>query len=106
MRAARELPRGARLVRAASQHWTRADGVTGRRAGWSWSSLRRGSSTGRATSTEGVDWSTRAAEHAEAADNRAALGHAYFLLHLNRISLGETGRRARPSGAAHARGSR
>jgi class 3 adenylate cyclase/tetratricopeptide (TPR) repeat protein len=39
--------------------------------------------------TEGVDWSTRAAEHAEAADNRAALGHAYFLLHLNRISLGE-----------------
>lgn len=40
--------------------------------------------------TEGVDWSTRAAEHAEAADNRPALGHAYFLLHLNRISLGET----------------
>jgi tetratricopeptide (TPR) repeat protein len=39
--------------------------------------------------TEGVDWSTRAAGHAEAADNRAALGHAYFLLHLNRISLGE-----------------
>ena len=32
---------------------------------------------------------TRAAEHAEAADNRAALGHAYFLLHVNRISLGE-----------------
>ena len=39
--------------------------------------------------TEGVDWSTRAAEHADAAENRAALGHAYFLLHVNRISLGE-----------------
>jgi predicted ATPase len=39
--------------------------------------------------TEGVDWSTRAAEHAEAAESRAALGHAYFLLHLNRMALGE-----------------
>jgi class 3 adenylate cyclase/tetratricopeptide (TPR) repeat protein len=38
---------------------------------------------------EGVDWSTRAAEHAELAGDRAALGHAYFLLHLNRWSLGE-----------------
>ena len=38
---------------------------------------------------EGVDWSTRAAEHAELADDRAALGHAYHLLHLNRMSLGE-----------------
>ena len=38
---------------------------------------------------EGIEWSSRAAEHAELADDRAALGHAYFLLHLNRISLGE-----------------
>jgi class 3 adenylate cyclase/tetratricopeptide (TPR) repeat protein len=38
---------------------------------------------------EGVDWSTRAAEHAELAGDLAALGHAYFLLHLNRLSLGE-----------------
>jgi len=38
---------------------------------------------------EGVEWSARAAEHAELADDRAALGHAYFLLHLNHISLGE-----------------
>jgi tetratricopeptide (TPR) repeat protein len=38
---------------------------------------------------EGVDWSNRAAEHAEAAENRAALGHAYFLLHVNSIGLGE-----------------
>ena len=28
---------------------------------------------------EGLDWSTRAAEHAAAAEDRAALGHAYFL---------------------------
>ncbi len=38
---------------------------------------------------EGIEWSTRAAEHAELADDRAALGHAYHLLHLNRMSLGE-----------------
>ena len=38
---------------------------------------------------EGIEWSSRAAEHAELADERAALGHAYFLLHLNHISLGE-----------------
>jgi class 3 adenylate cyclase/tetratricopeptide (TPR) repeat protein len=38
---------------------------------------------------EGVDWSARAAEHAELAGDRAALGHAYFLLHLNHLSLGE-----------------
>ena len=38
---------------------------------------------------EGVDWSARAAEHAELASDRAALGHAYYLLHLNRLSLGE-----------------
>ena len=38
---------------------------------------------------EGVDWSERAAEHAELAGDRAALGHAYALLHLNHISLGE-----------------
>jgi class 3 adenylate cyclase/tetratricopeptide (TPR) repeat protein len=38
---------------------------------------------------EGVDWSARAAEHAELADDRAALGHAYYLLHLNHMSLGE-----------------
>jgi class 3 adenylate cyclase/tetratricopeptide (TPR) repeat protein len=38
---------------------------------------------------EGIEWSTRAAEHAEEAEDRAALGHAYFLLHLNRMSLGE-----------------
>jgi class 3 adenylate cyclase/tetratricopeptide (TPR) repeat protein len=38
---------------------------------------------------EGVDWSTRAAEHAELSGDRAALGHAFFLLHLNRMSLGE-----------------
>jgi class 3 adenylate cyclase/tetratricopeptide (TPR) repeat protein len=37
---------------------------------------------------EGVDWSTRAAEHAEAGKDRAALGHAYFLLHLNQMALG------------------
>jgi len=40
---------------------------------------------------EGIEWSSRAAEHAELAGDRAALGHAYFLLHLNRISLGEKG---------------
>jgi tetratricopeptide (TPR) repeat protein len=49
---------------------------------------------------EGVDWSTRAAEHAEAGEDSAALGHAYFLLHLNRIALGriddEHGRLALP----------
>ena len=38
---------------------------------------------------EGIHWSSQAAEHAEQADDRAALGHAYFLLHLNHISLGE-----------------
>jgi class 3 adenylate cyclase/tetratricopeptide (TPR) repeat protein len=38
---------------------------------------------------EGIEWSSRAAEHAELADDRAALGHAYFLLHVNRMSLGE-----------------
>ena len=38
---------------------------------------------------EAVDWSARAAEHAELADDRAALGHAYYLLHLNHMSLGE-----------------
>jgi class 3 adenylate cyclase/tetratricopeptide (TPR) repeat protein len=38
---------------------------------------------------EGVDWSTRAAEHAESGEDLAALGHAYFLLHLNHIALGE-----------------
>src|SRR4029453_17693923 len=38
---------------------------------------------------EGVDWSTRAAEHAETGKDLAALGHAYFLLHLNHIALGE-----------------
>jgi class 3 adenylate cyclase/tetratricopeptide (TPR) repeat protein len=38
---------------------------------------------------EGIHWSSQAAEHAELADDRAALGHAYFLLHLNHISLGE-----------------
>jgi len=38
---------------------------------------------------EGIQWSSQAAEHAELADDRAALGHAYFLLHLNHISLGE-----------------
>ena len=31
----------------------------------------------------------QAAEHAELAGDRAALGHAYFLLHVNHISLGE-----------------
>jgi predicted ATPase len=38
---------------------------------------------------EGIDWGSRAAEHAELAGDRAALGHAYFLLHLNHISLGK-----------------
>jgi len=38
---------------------------------------------------EGIEWSARAAEHAELAGERAALGHAYFLLHLNHLSLGE-----------------
>jgi tetratricopeptide (TPR) repeat protein len=38
---------------------------------------------------ESVDWSTRAAEHAEAAKSRAGLGHAYLLLHVNRMALGE-----------------
>jgi tetratricopeptide (TPR) repeat protein len=38
---------------------------------------------------EGIEWSSRAAEHAELADDRAALGHAYFLLHVNHMSLGE-----------------
>ena len=38
---------------------------------------------------EGIHWSSQAVEHAELADDRAALGHAYFLLHLNHISLGE-----------------
>ena len=37
---------------------------------------------------EGVEWSARAAEHAEQAEERAALGHAYFLLHLNHLALG------------------
>ena len=37
---------------------------------------------------EGVEWSTRAAEHAEAGEDSAALGHAYFLLHLNHMALG------------------
>lgn len=39
---------------------------------------------------EGLDWSTRAAEHAAAVDDRRALGHAYFLLHISRMALGET----------------
>jgi tetratricopeptide (TPR) repeat protein len=39
---------------------------------------------------EGIAWSTRAAEHAELAGNRAALGHAYYLVHLNQIALGKT----------------
>jgi class 3 adenylate cyclase/tetratricopeptide (TPR) repeat protein len=38
---------------------------------------------------EGIDWSARAAEHAELADDRVALGHAYFLQHLNRLALGQ-----------------
>jgi tetratricopeptide (TPR) repeat protein len=38
---------------------------------------------------EGIEWSARAAEHAERADDRAGLGHAYYLLHLNYMSLGE-----------------
>jgi class 3 adenylate cyclase/tetratricopeptide (TPR) repeat protein len=38
---------------------------------------------------ESIGWSSRAAEHAQLVDDRAALGHAYLLLHLNRISLGE-----------------
>jgi class 3 adenylate cyclase/tetratricopeptide (TPR) repeat protein len=37
---------------------------------------------------ESVEWSARAAEHAEQGDDRAALGHAYFLLHLNNLALG------------------
>ncbi len=37
---------------------------------------------------EGIDWSTRAAEHAELAADRAALGHAYYLIHLNHLALG------------------
>jgi class 3 adenylate cyclase/tetratricopeptide (TPR) repeat protein len=37
---------------------------------------------------EGIEWSTRAAEHAELADDRAALGHAYSLIHLNQVALG------------------
>ena len=39
---------------------------------------------------EGLDWSTRAAEHAAAAEDRAALGHAYFLLHISHMALGQT----------------
>jgi class 3 adenylate cyclase/tetratricopeptide (TPR) repeat protein len=39
---------------------------------------------------EGIDWSSRAAEHAELVGDRAALGHAYFLLHLNQLALGKT----------------
>ena len=39
---------------------------------------------------EGLDWSTRAAEHAAAVDDGRALGHAYFLLHISRMALGET----------------
>jgi class 3 adenylate cyclase/tetratricopeptide (TPR) repeat protein len=39
---------------------------------------------------EGLDWSTRAAEHAEAAEDHAALGHAYFLLHISHMALGKT----------------
>jgi len=39
---------------------------------------------------EGVEWSARAAEHAEQAEDRAGLGHAYFLLHLNHLALGHT----------------
>ena len=38
---------------------------------------------------EGIDWSSRAADHAELAANRAALGHAYYLLHLNHLALGK-----------------
>ncbi|HET7856935.1 MAG TPA: tetratricopeptide repeat protein [Gaiellaceae bacterium] len=37
---------------------------------------------------EGVEWSARAAEHAEQSEDQAALGHAYFLLHLNHMALG------------------
>ena len=39
---------------------------------------------------EGLDWSTRAAEHAAATEDRAALGHAYFLLHISHMALGQT----------------
>ena len=38
---------------------------------------------------EGIEWGTRAAEHAELADDRAALGHAYPLIHLNHVALGK-----------------
>ena len=38
---------------------------------------------------EGIEWGTRAAEHAELVADRAALGHAYSLLHLNHVALGK-----------------
>ena len=38
---------------------------------------------------EALALSEQAAEHAEAAKDRATLGHAYFLLHLNHIALGD-----------------
>ena len=90
LRAAGELPRGTRLVLArARRHWTARRRWTGSRAGSELELATAGIKYRQGNFTEGVDWSTRAAEHAEAAENRAALGHAYFLLHLNRISLGE-----------------
>jgi class 3 adenylate cyclase/tetratricopeptide (TPR) repeat protein len=38
---------------------------------------------------EGIEWSARAAEHAELAEDRGALGHAYSLMHLNHVALGK-----------------
>jgi tetratricopeptide (TPR) repeat protein len=38
---------------------------------------------------EGIEWSARAAEHAEFAEDRGALGHAYSLMHLNHVALGK-----------------
>ena len=38
---------------------------------------------------EGIEWSTRAAEHAQLVADRGALGHAYSLIHLNRVALGQ-----------------
>ena len=38
---------------------------------------------------EGIEWGTRAAEHAELVADRAALGHAYTLIHLNHVALGK-----------------
>ena len=38
---------------------------------------------------EGIEWGTRAVEHAELADDGGALGHAYSLMDLNRVALGQ-----------------